>query len=133
MDESGVARSSGLDSITFAKAKWSRQATWTAHNVNSIIRRTIYRGDCMQERVYPPVLEAVVDVVLSLDGVRDAVLARVRKLHEKGGSVATELKKLDKEKLPSAAKLLEQLEAIKGQLLGDEAPAAVIPRQLLDG
>ena len=128
MDESGVARSSGLDSITFAKAKWSRQATWTAHNVNSI-----YRGDCMQERVYPPVLEAVGDVVLSLDGVRDAVLARVRKLHEKGGSVATELKKLDKEKLPSAAKLLEQLEAIKGQLLGDEAPAAVIPRQLLDG
>ena len=33
-----------LDSITFAKAKWSRQAKWTTYNVNSIIRRTIYRG-----------------------------------------------------------------------------------------
>ena len=28
-----------LDSITFAKAKWSRQAKWTTYNVNSIIRR----------------------------------------------------------------------------------------------
>jgi hypothetical protein len=33
-----------LDSIRFAKAKWSRQAKWTAGNVNAIIRRTIYRG-----------------------------------------------------------------------------------------
>lgn len=33
-----------LDSITFAKAKWSRQARWTKYNVNMIIRRTIYRG-----------------------------------------------------------------------------------------
>jgi hypothetical protein len=33
-----------LDSIKFAKAKWSRQAKWTAGNVNAIIRRTIYRG-----------------------------------------------------------------------------------------
>jgi DNA invertase Pin-like site-specific DNA recombinase len=292
-----------LDSIKFAKAKWSRQAKWTKYNVNSIIRRTIYRGFetnrkkvskrklrtgkseyvwndedkiqtresphlrivsdhlwyqanevvdkrrlfqkpvrgaghplrgttrqrrgllagvftcgvcgspmyshgkadgvfrcsgaakgtcwyrgyCMRERVYPAVLEAVVDAVLSLDGVRDAVLARVRELHAKGGSVAAELKKLDKdekklvsaierlaaavesgdgvlasltsrlaererdlaivrsrrreveeqagrkEKLPSAAKLLEHLEAVKGQLLGDEARAAVILRQLLDG
>jgi hypothetical protein len=35
--------------------------------------------------------------------------------------------------LPSAAKLLEHLEAVKGQLLGDEARAAVILRQLLTG
>jgi len=38
-----------------------------------------------------------------------------------------------KGKLPSDAKLLEHLEAVKGQLLGDEARAAVILRQLLDG
>lgn len=37
------------------------------------------------------------------------------------------------EKLPTAAKLLEHLEAVKGQLLGDEARAAVILRQLLEG
>ncbi|MBU6308878.1 MAG: recombinase family protein [Planctomycetes bacterium] len=146
-----------------------------------------YRGFCMRERVYPAVLEAVVNEVLSLDGARDAVLARVRELHEQGGSVAAELKKLDKEekklvsgierltaavesgdgaltsltsrladrerelaivrsrrreveeqasrkkKLPSAAKLLEHLEAVRGQLLGDENRAAVILRQLLDG
>jgi DNA invertase Pin-like site-specific DNA recombinase len=292
-----------LDSIKFAKAKWARQAKWTAGNVNAIIRRTIhrgfetnrkkvakrklrtgkseyvwndddkiqtrqsphlrilsdqlwyqanevvdkrrvfqkpvrgaghplrgttrqrrgllsgvftcgmcgspmyshgkadgnlrcsgaskgqcwYRGYCMRERVNAAVLEVVVDAVLSLDGVRDAVLARVRELHEKGGSVAAELKKLDKhekklvavigrlstaieegdgalasltsrlaererelamvrarrqeveeqagrkEKLPSAVKLLQHLEAVKGQLLGDEARAAVILRQLLDG
>jgi DNA invertase Pin-like site-specific DNA recombinase len=292
-----------LDSIKFAKAKWSRQAKWTTYNVNSIIRRTIYRGFetnrkkvakrklrsgksecvwndedkiqtresphlrivsdalwyranevvdgrrvfkepvrgaghplrgttrqrrgllsgvfvcgicgepmyshgkkdgvfrcagaskgkcwnrvyCMRERVFPAVLEAVVNEVLSLDGVRSAVLARVRELHETGGSVATELKRLDKDekrlvaaierlaaaveggdgaiasltsrltererelamvrarrdevreqagrkgKLPTAAKLLEHLEAVKGQLLGDEARAAVILRQLLDG
>ena len=292
-----------LDSIKFAKAKWSRQAKWTTYNVNSIIRRTIYRGFetfrkkkakrklrtgkseyvwndedkiqtresphlrivsdhlwykanevvdkrrvfqkpirgaghplrgttrqrrgllsgvftcgvcgspmyshgktdgtfrcsgasqgncwyrgyCMRERVYPAILEAVVNEILAIDGFRDAVLARVQELHEKGGSVAAELKKLDKEekklvaaierlsaavesgdgalasltsrladrerelaivtsrrreveeqagrkeKLPSAAKLLEHLEVVKGQLLGDEARAAVILRQLLDG
>jgi site-specific DNA recombinase len=142
---------------------------------------------CLRERTEPAILEAVVNEVLSLDGVRDAVLARVRELHEKGGSVAAELKTLDKnekklvaamerlstaieegdgalaslasrlaererelavvrarrqeveeqagrkEKLPTAAKLLEHLEAVKGQLLGDEARAAVILRQLLEG
>ena len=146
-----------------------------------------YHGYCMRERAFPVVLEAVVNEVLSLEGVRDAVLARVRELHEQGGSVAAELKKLDKEekklvsaierlsaavesgdgalasltsrladrerelaivrsrrrevedqaskkeKLPSAAKLLEHLEAVKGQLLGEENRAAVILRQLLDG
>ena len=146
-----------------------------------------HRGYCMRERVYPAVLEAVVDAVLSLDGVRDAVLPPVRELHEKGGSLAVELKKLDKQekklvlasewlsaaveggdgtlssltsrladrkrdlaivrsrrreaeeqagrkkKLPSAAKLLQHLEAVKVQLLGAEARAAVILRQLLDG
>ena len=35
--------------------------------------------------------------VLPLDGVRDVVLARVKEFHEKGGAVAAELKKLDKE------------------------------------
>ncbi|MFN9272629.1 MAG: recombinase family protein [Planctomycetia bacterium] len=292
-----------LDSIKFAKAKWSRQAKWTAGNVNAIIRRTKYRGFetnrvkvskrklrtgksehvwndedkiqsreslhlrivsdhlwyqaneivdkrrvfkkpvrgaghplrgttrqrrgllsgvftcgicgapmysygktngsyrcsasakgkcwnrvyCLRERTKPVIIEAVVNEVLSLDGVRDAVLARVRELHEKGGSLAVDLKKLDKEEkklvaaierlsaavesgdgtlssltsrladrerdlaivrsrrreveeqagrkenLPSAAKLLQHLEAVKGQLLGDEARAAVILRQLLDG
>jgi site-specific DNA recombinase len=301
--ESAAEVAEWLDSIKFAKAKWSRQAKWTNYNVTSIIRRTIYRGFetfrkkvakrklrtgksefvwndedkiqtresphlrivsdhlwykanevvdsrrikfravrgaghplfgtarnrrgllsgvfvcgtcgatmystgktegtfrcagasqgkcwyrgyCMRERVYPAVLGTVVDAVLSLDGVRDAVLARVQELHEKGGSVAAELKKLDKdekklvvaierlsaavesgdgalasltsrladrerelaivrsrrrevdeqagrkEKLPSAAKLLEHLEAVKLQLLGDENRAAVILRQLLDG
>ncbi|MFM8433716.1 MAG: recombinase family protein, partial [Planctomycetia bacterium] len=145
-----------------------------------------YRGCCMRERAFPAVLEAVVNEVLSLDGARDAVRARVRELHEQGGSVAAELKKLDKEekklvaaierlsaaveggdgalaslmsrlaererelaivqsrrreveeqaskkeKLPSVAKLLEHLEAVRGQLLGDENRAAVILRQLLD-
>jgi hypothetical protein len=38
-----------------------------------------------------------------------------------------------KGKLPTAAKLLEHLEAVKGQLLGDEGRAAVILRQILDG
>jgi hypothetical protein len=52
---------------------------------------------CMRERVYPAVLEAVVNEVLSLNGVRDVVLARVKELHEKGDAVAAELKKLDKE------------------------------------
>lgn len=78
-------------------------------------------------------LEAVVNEVLSLEGVRNAVLARVKELHEQGGSVAAELRKLDKDekrlvsaivqsrqreveeqasrkrKLPSVAKLLEHL------------------------
>jgi len=292
-----------LDSIKFAKAKWSRQPKWTAGNVNAIIRRTIYRGfetyrkkvvkrklrtgkadvvwndeekiqsresphlrivsdrlwyeaneivdgrrvfqepvrgaghplrgttrqrrgllsgmftcgvcgspmysygktngtfrcsaaakgQCwcrvyvFREMVYPAVLGAVVDEVLALEGVRDAVLARVRELHQSGGSTAAELRSLDKEEqklvaaierlstaiesgdgalasltsrlrdrerdlavvrsrrqeieersrrkgpLPTKAKLLEHLEAVKGQLLGDEARAAVILRQLLAG
>jgi hypothetical protein len=142
---------------------------------------------CMRERVYPAVLEAVVNEVLSLDGVREAVLARVQQLHEQGGAEVAELKALDREErklaaaierlaaaieggdgtiasltsrladrerelaivrsrrqeveaqanrkgpLPSAPKLREHLEAVKGQLVGDEARAAVILRQLLDG
>jgi DNA invertase Pin-like site-specific DNA recombinase len=292
-----------LDSIKFPKAKWSRQAKWTAGNVNAIIRRTKYRGFetnrvkvtkrklrtgksesvwndedqiqtremphlrivsdhlwhqanevvngrrlfkepvrgaghplrgttrqrrgllsgvfvcgicgsqiysygktngsyrcsaaamgkcwnrvyCMRERVHPAIIEAVVNEVLSLDGVRDAVLARVQELHATGGSVTAELKSIDREEkkllaaierlstaiesgdgtlasltsrlkdrerdlaivrsrrqeleeqmgrkapLPTAAKLLEHLEAVKGQLLGDEARATVILRQLLAG
>ena len=292
-----------LDSIKFAKAKWARQAKWTAGNVNAIIRRTKYRGFetnrvkvakrklrtgksdvvwndedkiqtrdmphlrivsdhlwykanevvdgrrvfqkpvrgaghplrgttrqrrgllsgvftcgicgapmysygktngsyrcsasaqgkcwnrvyCLRERTEPTILEAVSTEVLCLDGVRNAVLARVRELYESGGSVAEDLKALareekrilakidrlvsaiengegklqsltaslaDREKelaivrsrrqeleaqagrkapLPSAAKLLEHLEAVKGQLLGEEGRAAVILRQLLAG
>jgi len=301
--ERAVEVAEWLDSIKFAKAKWARQAKWTAYNVNAIIRRTIYRGFetnrnkvskrklrtgkseyvwndedkidtrlsphlrivsdhlwyqanavvderrvfkepirgaghplrgttrkrrgllagmftcgvcgsqmysygkedgsfrcsfavkgdcwyrgyCMRERVYPAVLETIVNEVLSLDGVRDAVLARVRELYAKGGVEAAELKSLEREErklvgaierlsaaiesgdgsmpsltsrladrerdlaivrsrrqdveaqaarkgpLPSAAKLLEHLEAVKGKLLGDEGRAAVILRQLLDG
>jgi len=44
-----------------------------------------------------------------------------------------QLPKGREEKLPSAAKLLQHLEAVKVQLLGAEAWAAVILRQLLDG
>lgn len=33
-----------LDSITFAKAKWARQASWTAGDVNAIIRCMLYLG-----------------------------------------------------------------------------------------
>jgi site-specific DNA recombinase len=145
------------------------------------------RSYCMRQRAYPAVLEAVVNEVLSLEGVRDAVLARVKQLYEKGGAVAAELGKLEKDerklvlaierlavaieggegslesltsrladrerelailrsrrqeveeqatrrgKLPSNEKLFEHLAAVKEQLLGDEARAAVILRQLLDG
>jgi len=203
-----------LDSIKFAKAKWSRQAKWTTYNVTSMIRRTIYRGletnrnkvskrklrtgksdfvwndpdkvetrkservwivsddlwyranavvdsrrikhqpargaahplfgtarnrrgllsggvfvcgicgaamyshgkkdgnfrcsgaskgdcwnrvYCLRERLFPAILDAVVNEVLSLDGVRAAVLARVKELHAKGGAVAAELARLDKD------------------------------------
>jgi len=129
---------------------------------------------CLRERTEPKVLETVVNEVLSLAGVRDAVLAHVRKLHATGGSMEAERKRLDKDekrlvaaierltaaietgdwsvktltarlsdreheltvvrsqrhdleeqakaktKLPSAAKLLEHLEAVKVGLLGDE-------------
>jgi len=52
------------------------------------------------------------------------VRARRREVEEQAGR---------KEKLPSNAKLLEHLGAVKGQLFGDESRAAVILRQLLDG
>jgi hypothetical protein len=52
------------------------------------------------------------------------VRARRREVEEQAGR---------KEKLPSEAKLREHLGAVKGQLFGDEARAAVILRQLLDG
>ena len=92
-----------------------------------------YRGYCMRERVYPAVLEAIVAAVLSIHGVRDAVLARVRDL----AIVWSRRRKVEeqagrKEKLPSTTKLLDHLEAVKAQLLGDEARAAVILRQLLN-
>ena len=233
-----------LDSIKFAKAKWSRQVKWTAGNVNAIIRRTIYRGFetnrkkvakrklrtgkseyvwndddkiqtresphlrivsdhlwykanevvdkrrvfqkpvrgaghplrgttrqrrgllagvftcgvcgspmhshgktdgvlrcsgaakgncwyrgyCMRERVYPAVLEAVVDAVLSLDGVRDAVLTRVRELHEKGGSLAVELKKLDKEE----KKLVAATERLSAAVEGGDGPLPSLTSRLAD-
>jgi hypothetical protein len=94
-----------LDSIKFAKAKWPRQAKLYSYGKTdgsfrcsaSATGKCWNRVYCMRERVYPAVLEAVVNEVLTLDGVRDAVLARVKELHEKGGAVAAELKKLDKE------------------------------------
>jgi site-specific DNA recombinase len=145
------------------------------------------RSYCMRERTERAVLDAVVSEVLSLDGCREAVLARVQELYATGGATAAELKRLAKQeqrlvgaierltvavengdgplgslstrlsererelaivqaerqeleqvarakkKLPSKAKLLEHLEAVQGQLLGDEARATVILRQLLDG
>ena len=42
-------------------------------------------------------LEAVVNEVLSLEGCRNVVLARVRKLHANGGAIAAELKRLEKQ------------------------------------
>ena len=140
---------------------------------------------CMRERAEPKILEAVVNEVLSLEGIKEAVLAQVKNLHRTGGAAATGSKRLEKEerrltfaierlsvavetgegslsmltarlsererelaivrsqrqelmeqskakaKLPSAAKLLEHLAAVKGQLLGEENRAAVILRQLL--
>ena len=52
------------------------------------------------------------------------VRARRREVEEQAGH---------KEKLPSDAKLLKHVGAVKGQLFGDESRAAVILRQLLDG
>jgi site-specific DNA recombinase len=234
-----------LDSIKFAKAKWSRQAKWTAGNVNAIIRRTIYRGFetfrkkkaqrklrtgkseyvwndedkiqtresphlrivsdhlwyganevvdkrrvfqkpvrgaghplrgttrqrrgllagvfvcgvcgapmysygktdgsfrcsasatgkcwnrvyCMRERVYPAVLEAVVNEVLSLDGVRDVVLARVKELHEKGGAVAAELKKLDKEE----KRLVAGIERLSAAVESGDGEGPAIRRRVPGG
>lgn len=66
-------------------------------------RKCWNRVSCMRERVYPAVLEAVADDVLSRDGVRDAVLTRARELSEKGGSLAAELKRLDKAEKQLAA------------------------------
>jgi hypothetical protein len=65
------------------------------------------RVSSMRERVYPAVLEAVVNEVLSLDGIRDAVLARVKELHEKGGAVAAKLKKLDDKEIAQELDLTE--------------------------
>lgn len=39
----------------------------------------------MRERMHPAVLAAVVDAVLSLDGAREALPARVAQLHQQGG------------------------------------------------
>jgi site-specific DNA recombinase len=221
-----------LDSIKFAKAKWSRQAKWTAGNVNAMVRRTIYRGFetyrkkvskrklrsgksefvwndddkietrksehlrivtdhlwyqanavvderrvfkkpirgaghplrgttrqrrgllagmftcgicgsqmysygkqdgsfrcsaaatgkcwnrvyCMRERVYPAIIGAVVNEVLSLDGICDAVLARVRELHAKGGAEAAEQKSLDREE----RKLVAGIERLSAAVEGGE-------------
>jgi hypothetical protein len=49
------------------------------------------------------------------------------------GHCVIERRQERKEKLPSEAKLLEHLVAVKGQLFGDEARAAGILRQLLNG
>lgn len=56
----------------------------------------------------PAVLATVVDAVLSLDGAREALLARVAQLHKQGGPAAAELKDLEKEqrKLEAAVERL---------------------------
>ena len=63
---------------------------------------------CMRERMQPAVLATVVDAVLSLDGAREALLARVAQLHKQGGPAAAELKDLEKEqrKLEAAVERL---------------------------
>jgi hypothetical protein len=83
---------------------------------------------CMRERVYPAVLEAVVKEVLSLDGVRGAVLARVKELHEKGGAVAAEFKTLYREE----KRLLAAIERLSAAVeRGDVALASLTSRRPL--
>jgi hypothetical protein len=62
----------------------------------------------MRERMQPAVLATVADAVLSLDGAREALLARVAQLHKQGGPAAAELKALEKEqrKLEAAVERL---------------------------
>jgi hypothetical protein len=66
------------------------------------------RAYCMRERMQPAVLATVADAVLSLDGAREALLARVAQLHKQGGPAAAELKALEKEqrKLEAAVERL---------------------------
>ncbi len=83
----------------------------------------------MRERVYPAVLEAVVNEVLTLDGVREAVLARVKELHEKGGAVAAELKKLDKEE----KRLLAEIERLSAAVESGDGALARSPPEWPSG
>jgi hypothetical protein len=82
----------------------------------------------MRKRAYPAVLEAVVNEVLSLEGVRDAVLARVRQLHEQGGSVAAELRKLDNEE----KKLVSAIERLSAAVESGDGALASLTSRLAD-
>jgi len=74
------------------------------------------------------VLETVVNEVVSLDGVRDAVLARVKELHEQRGSVAAELKRLDKDE----KKLLSAIERLSAAVESGDGSLASLTSRLAD-
>jgi DNA invertase Pin-like site-specific DNA recombinase/DNA-binding transcriptional MerR regulator len=50
---------------------------------------------CDRDRTHLAIVKAVVDAVLSLEGMQDAILARARELHESGGKHEAELRRLE--------------------------------------
>ena len=81
---------------------------------------------CMRERMQPAVLATVVDGVLSLDGAREALLARVAQLHKQGGPAAAELKALEKEQ----RKLEAAVERLGAAIEGGEGVVASLSTRL---
>ena len=84
------------------------------------------RAYCMRERMQPAVLATVVDAVLSLDGAREALLARVAELHQQGGPAAAELKALEKEQ----RKLEAAVERLGAAIEGGEGAVASLSTRL---
>jgi hypothetical protein len=80
----------------------------------------------MRERMQPAVLATVVDAVLSLDGAREALLARVAQLHKQGGPAAAELKALEKEQ----RKLEAAVERLGAAIEGGEGVVASLSARL---
>ena len=71
--------------------------------------------------------------VLSLDGIRDAVLARVRELYDSGGSVAADLKALAREEkriLARIDRLVSAIESGEGKLQSLTASLAEREKEL---
>ena len=81
---------------------------------------------CMRERMQPELLATVVDAVLSLDGARAALLARVAQLHKQGGPSAAELKALEKEQ----RKLEAAIERLGAAIEGGEGAVASLSTRL---
>ena len=50
---------------------------------------------CDRDRTHLAIVKAVVDAVLSLEGMQDAILARAREMHESGGKHEAELRRLE--------------------------------------